>query len=209
MSFAAYHGLEPRPGEATPRGTIVPPWYIPHADTSLRVISPHGRHLGFTVGEVAVERRWAIDAEGRCMPQQDFEQMLLQWRIGQYQWSSPPRPAPDLTLEPIPMVESFVSRGPDPANAKRLCDITYPQKRESLLKVREPVVDQSLVADPRWAKAPSKATEPEPEPLVAEAPKPPKPDRKIAKIPCPDCGAMVGGVNGLRLHKRHKHKDAA
>lgn len=211
MSFAVYDASEPRPGDTTPRGVFVPPWYIPHPDLGVAVRGTNGQALGFVVGEVVPERRWAIGHDGRCVDQATFEPKLLEWRIGQFQWQNPPKPVPDLTLESIPTVEGFVSRGPDPANARRTVDLTAPVKRGGLLKKREPVVDDLLLNDPRWRAAPKKEDEPEP---VAEttgpAPKAEaKPKKQVVKIACPDCDQMVGGAQGLRLHRKHKHKDVA
>lgn len=212
MSFAVDYRPEPRPGEQTIRGAFVPPWYRPHADLGVSVKSQAGKMLGFVIGEVVVERRWAIQDDGRCMDQREFEVKLHDWRRGQFQWQMPPKPVPDLSFESIPSVEGFVSRGEDPANHKRLIDLTRPVKRTGLLRPVEPIVDETISRDPRWKVAPAKPPADEPVEAAAPAPAPapvpaPKPKKTVAKIPCPDCGHMVGGENGLRLHRKHKHKE--
>jgi hypothetical protein len=208
MSFAVYDVTQPRPGDQTPRGPFVPPWYIPHPDLSVDVRGSRGQRLGFTVAQVLPERRWAIAHDGRCVDQPAFEQKLLEWRIGQFQWLSPPKPVPDLTLEVIPTVEGFVSRGQDPANPRRTVDLTYPVERKGFLQKREPIIDESIAKDPRWKAAPQEDPKPIEE-QVQSVHKVVKMKKQLAKIACPDCDQLVGGAAGLRMHRKHKHKDIA
>lgn len=225
MSFATDLPLTPRPGDMTPRGMFVPPWYRPHENLDVDVIGTRGQRLGFKVGDVVPERRWAIGPDGRCMDPADFAPKLLDWRKGQFEWRFPPKPVPDLTLEAVPTVEGFVARGPDPANDRRLIDLSPLQPRVALLRPNEPVVDQGLAKDPRWKPAPKDAKDAalvdenarlraELEALKAQAAAPPAPverkPRTYAEMTCPDCGqGGLKGANGLRFHRKHKHKDVA
>lgn len=229
MSFAADYVAGPRPGEKTPRAMIVPPWYKPHADLSLPVVSSKGRPLGFTIGDVADERRWAIGPDGRCMDQADFQLKHDEFRLGQFDWDYPPQKRPpDITFafEARPTVEGFVSRGPDPADPKRLVDLTPQVVRLPVAATRQLVVDEAISKDPRWKIAPKdddKATALEAEVarlralLAASAadqapatPEPaPKQSRTYELLTCPDCGqGGLKGANGLRFHRNHKHKAA-
>lgn len=225
MSFAVDIATGPRPGELTPRNVFVPPWYKPHENLDVEVVGTTGKRLGFSVAEVVAERRWAIGPDGHCMKQPDFEKMLLDWRKGQFEWQVPPKRTPDLMFEPIPSVEGFVSRGEDPADRRRTIDLSPSTPRLGLLRKREPIVDESLTKDPRWKPAPAEEKADPRDELLAQmreeierlkaqaapvAVKPePKARKAVEKIPCPDCGAEVGGQNGLRLHRKHKHKETA
>ena len=227
MSFATDYHAGPRPGEKTPRRRIVPPWYKPHPDLSIEVKSSAGKPLGFTIGEVVVERRWAIHEDGRCMDPADFQPKLDEWRLGQFDWDYPPQKRPadiSFAFEARPTVEGYVSRGADPADESRLIDITRATQRKQILTPRLPVVDETLAKDPRWQPAPkedSKSSELEAEvarlraelsAAQAAPPAPEKPERKAKTyelLTCPDCGqGGLKGANGLRFHRNHKHKAA-
>jgi hypothetical protein len=223
MSFATDFQLGPRPGEMTPRNVFVPPWYRPHPDLEADVIGTRGQRLGFKVGDVVPERRWAIGADGRVMSQADFEPKLLDWRKGNFEWRFPPKPVPDLTLEGVPSVDAFVSRGADPADERRLIDLSPRTPRIGLLRPSEPIVDEALAKDPRWTLAPREekpATDASAEIArlkaeleamrAAPAPEPEKKARTYEMLTCPDCGqGGLKGANGLRFHRKHKHKDVA
>lgn len=212
MSFAADYIGEPRPGELTLRGVYVPPWYTPHADLGVEVKDSSGHRMGFQLGEVVVERRWAIHEDGRCLDQKRFEEKLHEWRLGQFRWQIPPKLPTDLSFSSIPSVEAYVARGPDPADPRRLVDITHPRPRTTLLQKREPIVDEALTKSPHWRPAP-KEEKPEPEaaaPVPEPEPVPKKPAREVTLLTCDLCGQEgLKGKNGLRFHKNHKHKDAA
>lgn len=217
MSFATDLPTGPRPGDLTIREVFVPPWYLPHENLETEVLhSSTGKRLGFTVGDVVPERRWAVGPDGRCVSQQIFEEKLDEWRQGQYRWQIPPKPVPDISFLPVPTVENFVARGEDPADTKRLIDLTAPQHRKALLQKREPVVDEVLLKSPHWKPAP-KAEKPDPaaelEALRAKVAeleaKPKKAPRAVELLSCDLCGQEgLKGKNGLRFHKTHKHKDA-
>jgi hypothetical protein len=211
MSFAvdSMGGYEPRPGEITERGVFVPPWYEGHKDLSL-IVTHEGKSQGYTVGEVAVERRWAIEPDGSLMEQSKFERGLQQWRFGQFDWQVPPVRRPDLSFDPVPAVRSWVARGPDPADGRRLVDLTFPIKRNAMLKKRE-VIDDRIMKDPRWRAAPVEEDDDTPEPPTPA----PKAKKKATKKPrplvtCDECGKDdIKGAQGLRLHKMRKHPAAA
>src|SRR5262245_41555602 len=125
MSFASDYRAEGQPGSLTPRGVFVPRWYKPHTDLALPVKSHDGqRELGFVIGDVAVERRWAIDPEGCVMEGHEFVDALTEWYIGQWKWKNPPQPPLPIDTSAFPSAEKYVSKGPDPANLKRLVPLT-------------------------------------------------------------------------------------
>ncbi len=82
MSFATDLELSESPGSMTPRGVFVPPWYKPHPDLSVEVRDTKGNGLGFTVGDVAVERRWAIGTDGQVVAGSLFIDKLTEWFAG-------------------------------------------------------------------------------------------------------------------------------
>lgn len=82
------------------RDSYVPAWYTPHADTSLSVIGPQGEIPGFKIADVLEERRWAIDAGGRCLPQEAFERLYKQFAEGF---------GARCEYDPVPHVLRFVS----------------------------------------------------------------------------------------------------
>jgi hypothetical protein len=148
------------PGTQTPRGPFIPPWYKPHADLDVPVLDARGNPLGFVIGQVAPERRWAIDSAGHVMHRNDFAERLTQWYEGQWRWLSPPRVPLDVSLGAFPLPEVFVSKGVDPRNATRLTDIrpAIPRgARASLgLATGERPVDPEALARAGWRPAPKR-----------------------------------------------------
>lgn len=155
MSFATDFSAEGQPGSITPRGVFVPPWYKPHTDLTIQVKSADGsRELGFTIGDVAVERRWAIDPEGCVMEKYPFRERLTEWYIGQWKWQSPPKPALPVDTSAYPSPEAYVAKGPDPSNPRRLIGLTKPNNRHAL--VTERPVDSAALSRAGWMPAPKK-----------------------------------------------------
>jgi hypothetical protein len=101
------------------RRAYVPAWYERHSDLSLPV-KYQGQPVGFTIGEVLPERRWAIRPDGELMMGADYPEGFRKLR-GQVC-------APDGTLvplervgkyisplvEPVPDVLDYVNAKPDP-----------------------------------------------------------------------------------------------
>jgi hypothetical protein len=185
----------------TPRGPFVPPWYEPHPDETLAVCDENGTPLGFTVGDVAPERRWVIGTDGRVMGIEEFHPMYRLWLEGQWQWQNPPERPQDVTFGWFPQPVTFVAKRVDPANPNRVCEITIRRPRQRKAGPRSderPVDAAALAASPGWAPAPKKDTA---EPDVAPDPTP------VGKaiLSCDDCGTTAKSPAGLAAHRRHKH----
>lgn len=103
------------------RLTYIPSWYRQHENLGLQVIDADDGDLGFTIGHVLPERRWAIDEAGRLIPQHIFETRYKQWceriltpagtvveikRFNKYF---------NVDLETVPGVDEFVDAKPDPS----------------------------------------------------------------------------------------------
>lgn len=155
MSFATDYNAEDRPGSLTPRGVFVPPWYQPHKQLNVEVKDSKGKSLGFTIGDVAVERRWAIDPEGNVLAGHEFVDKLTEWYIGQWQWRNPPQPSLPVDTNGYPSPETYVSKGPNPSNPRQLITLTLPNHRRANEAVERPVDPQQL-ARTGWAPAPKK-----------------------------------------------------
>jgi hypothetical protein len=122
------------------RGTYIPAFYAPHRDLSLPVLDANDGMLGFSIGQVLPERRWAIAEDGHLLPEGRFEQLYRQWiervfvpatgaivevrRLNKYF---------DVGLETVPPVDEFVDAKPDPSmpttnpNLIRFVPIGYEQ----------------------------------------------------------------------------------
>lgn len=156
MSFATDYMTEGQPGSITPRGVFVPPWYKPHSDVTVMVKSHDGkRTLGFTIADVAVERRWAIDAEGCVMEGHDFKAKLEEWYIGQWQWQNPPQRPLEVDAMAYPHPEMYVAKGPDPSNVRRLISLQPPVDRRDFTPSERPVNTEQLRRT-GWSPAPKK-----------------------------------------------------
>lgn len=116
MSFAPI-ATDTRPGEFTPWGTPVPTFYRPHADLTVTV-TKDGVSLGFTIGEVAADRRWAIRPDGEVIDQMEFADTLPNVWDDQYRLSgaSPQSHAGNA----IPRVENYVAWTQDDTRPDRL-----------------------------------------------------------------------------------------
>lgn len=155
MSFATDYRAEGQPGSITPRGVFVPPWYKPHTDLSLPVRSHDGtKELGFTIGDVAVERRWAIDPEGKVMEGHEFKDMLTEWYIGQWAWQHPPRQALPIDTNAYPTPECYVAKGPNPGNLRQLLTLGAPNHRHA--QPSERPVNAANLAKAGWTKKDTK-----------------------------------------------------
>jgi len=159
MSFATEIELTDRPGSLTPRGVFVPPWYKPHEDLDMPVVGTNGHKLGFTIADVAVERRWAIAPDGVVMPRNEFTDKLTEWYIGQWTWRNPPQPPLPIDTSAYPTPESYVSKGPDPGNARRLIGLILahqPKNPVAVAPSSERPVDPVALAKSGWRPAPKK-----------------------------------------------------
>lgn len=158
MSFATDYQAEGRPGSMTPRGVFVPPWYKSHEDLTTPVLDLHGKPMGFTVGQVCVERRWAIGPNGQVLAGHEFTDKLTEWYLGQWQWLNPPQaPLPIDTIS-YPTSENYVAHGPDPANPRRVVDLlpaNWRRKPDSSPPVSERPVDPTALAKAGWKPAPA------------------------------------------------------
>lgn len=151
MSFAVDYKQEGQPGSLTPRGVFVPPWYAPHKDLTIQVKSHDGtKELGFTIGDVAVERRWAIDTEGRVMEKYPFREKLTEWYVGQWKWQNPPQAALPVDTSSYPHPETYVAKGPNPSDPKRLIGLGKPSDRLAVLAERP--VDTASLARSGWSQ---------------------------------------------------------
>ena len=161
MSFATDYNKEGRPGTLSHRGIFITPWYKPHENLDLPV-TQHGKPLGFKIADVAVERRWAIDANGEVMDSREFIDRLTEWYIGQWSWQSPPMPPLQIDTCGYPTVDNFVAKGPDPANQARLRSLKLGGKRNwpgmtSRPDAERPVdVEQLSKPASGWKLAPKK-----------------------------------------------------
>ena len=157
MSFAADYKSEGAPGTRTARGVFVPPWYKPHEDLSVEVKSHDGsRGFGFTIGDVAVERRWAIAPDGRVMEGHEFTDRLTEWYIGQWAWNNPPQPPLPVDTSGYPTPENYVGKGPNPSNPRQLVHLHKPSRREPVQANERPVYPQQMARTPGWQAAPKK-----------------------------------------------------
>jgi hypothetical protein len=97
------------------RETYVPAFGAKHRDESLAVRGRNGKPLGFTVGDVLPERRFAIGENGQCLHERDFDALYLDWasRVcvpsGQIVAVASVNKYFDPKLEPIPNPEEFVN----------------------------------------------------------------------------------------------------
>ena len=72
----AYAVGELRPG-VEPK-MYIPAWYKPHSDLS-RHVTQNGESVGFRIGQVLPERRWAIQENGELLEQGDFERQYIRY----------------------------------------------------------------------------------------------------------------------------------
>lgn len=114
-------------------GAHIPSFYIQHEDPSGTVVTQDGvpipgvgdKKLGFTVADVAPERRWAITESGEVLPQHVFESKLLLTREEWFERVAKLKPPGDLKKETVKAVKDFVSVTPDPVNPARLIPIGF------------------------------------------------------------------------------------
>jgi len=114
-------------------GAHIPSFYSPHENPDQIVVKQNGipvpgvgeKKAGFTVADVAPERRWAIRPSGDLMPQHVFESHLLLARDEWFNEVEGVKPPGDLNKEVIPTVQAFVNKTPDPVNPKRLIPIGF------------------------------------------------------------------------------------
>lgn len=97
-----YAPQQNRPGVEA--GMYIPGWYREHSNTALPV-TRDGMPLGFSVGQVLPERRWAIDELGELLPQHEFEAKYKQYQAYMCRES-----AIDHEKEYIPQAAKFVDR---------------------------------------------------------------------------------------------------
>jgi hypothetical protein len=97
------------------RETYVPAFTPKHKNESAPVLSRKGEPLGFTIGEVLPERRFAIDTDGRCLDEREFEPMYFKWVSlvcapdGRIVSLASINKYFDPRLEPVPNPEDFVN----------------------------------------------------------------------------------------------------
>lgn len=127
-------------GEIIPeRNKVVPPWAKTIRDFSVTVKelvdgTPQEIPPGFTIGEVAPEYRWAVDADtGVIMDQATFQLQFEKWYNAHYTMRGA-----QVEGEPvnIPTVKSFVSRKVDPDHPSKVVPMTYDPNRPVLSKPR-------------------------------------------------------------------------
>jgi hypothetical protein len=147
------------------RNTVVPPWAPTIRDFNITVKVREGDEIreippGFTIGEVAPEYRWAIDADtGIIMDQPTFKQEFERWYAAHYTMQNPPVKVEGEALS-IPDVIDFVSRMVNPDDITKVIPIGT--------DLRRPVVsaprlmydrDGENPMDPEVAKAQAKVGE--------------------------------------------------
>jgi hypothetical protein len=162
LSFAPI-ATDTRPGEFTPWGTPVPSFYRPHADLTVTV-TKGGVSLGFTLAEVAADRRWAIGPDGEVLDQMEFADTLPRVWDDQYRLAgaNPQSHAGNA----VPRVENYVAWTQDDARPDRL----RPIARASSTKPAGPV-DTSPLVDVGALRAAGYTLVPTDKPVVAaEAP---------------------------------------
>jgi FtsP/CotA-like multicopper oxidase with cupredoxin domain len=196
LSFA-FAPNEFRPGDRTPWGTHVPTMYRPHASLETTV-TQNGRGLGFVVGQVAPDRRWAIGPDGELVDQTTFsEQIRLVWDE-QYRINGAMPSTHD--GNPVPRVEQYVSWTQDAVRPDRLAPLdrprlvlTAPGKPDT-----SPIVDTKALAAQGFAPVPAKE-EPQAETAAARAA---KPARKGMSLEAREAARA-------RMKARHEAKRAA
>lgn len=168
------------------REVYIPAWGNEHTNPNLTV-RQDGRSLGFTVGEMLPERRWAVGLDGELMNQRDFEDNLKRWRsyactrAGTVVAMGAVNKHFDPGLEGYPQVADFVDRHLD-AHGK-LVPLTYLKRL-------------AASQDPSDADVPigfSRVKAEEDEPEVAQKPEPAK---AVAR-----CGREVA-ANRMKNHVR-------
>lgn len=119
------------------RRGVLPSFYEPHRDLSLVVKNYDGIPLKseagrtFTIGEVLLERRWAVDAEGKCLRQDIFKNLMMRMYEETYKLAArdggPDNKAqiPPLEYESYPAVEAWVAKMADPNEPYRTVPMHY------------------------------------------------------------------------------------
>ena len=116
------------------RATYIPSWTPVFPDLTRHVCDQEGGDLGFSIGEVLPERRWAIEPSGRLLPEEQYEQLYKRWislvltPSGTLVRLSSQNKYFDANLESIPPADVFVDAKPDalmPEDATRTVPIRY------------------------------------------------------------------------------------
>lgn len=113
-------------------GAHIPSFYRMHEDPAGTLVTQNGvpipgvrGKLSFTVADVAPERRWAITESGEVLPQHVFESQLQLVREEWFAEVQKVKAPGDLSKEPIPTVQFYVSRTVDPTHPGRLIPIGF------------------------------------------------------------------------------------
>ena len=117
------------------RGEYVPAWYEPHTNPEKILVTYQGEPFagGFTVAEMPIEHRWAVQANGEVLPREEFQRCYIRWRDEWFQYASPEaragRPGRPPNWKPenehCPNVLDFVSLRPDPRDTSKLIQMDY------------------------------------------------------------------------------------
>lgn len=196
------------------RGTYIPRWYTPHGDPSRQVLDENDGDLGFTVGQVLPERRWAIAEDGHLLPQHQFEQRFKQWcervlapngaiieikRFNKYF---------NVDLETVPGVDEFVDAKPDASMPStkpehiRYVAINYdPMDAENGRRKIRPIYSHTgeRIGKEEAAEAPPVGFD-----AVAPKPKKAKADEPMETMPCGKEQKAKFRANHVRFCKRCK-----
>lgn len=144
------------------RGTYAPAWYLPHERPETIWVTQDGEDLGFTVADVAPERRWAIAASGALLPAHEFAEKHERWYRGYYQLRD--QAPDDPHVRPIPSVRSFVAKRVSPSDPSRLehivikADRALPTKRAMTAAQLVRAIESASVDEPTATAAPPRAT---------------------------------------------------
>lgn len=117
------------------RGDYIPDWYQPHANPEMTVVTQGGKPIGngFTVADMPIEHRWAVQENGEILPGDQFQKLYLQWREGWFLYASSEARRGEGGIpdnwkrenEHVPNVRNFVQLQVDPRDESKLIPMGY------------------------------------------------------------------------------------
>jgi hypothetical protein len=133
---AASIGMTPRMRDRiTPRRQHIPTWYDANSHPPGTTVKSNGVPLlgvtgkTFSVDEIPIERRWAVDAQGEVLPQDEFsgsyKRRILEWYDLMREENPSIRYEGSVEREYIPNVVQYVSVMVDPDEERQVVDMHY------------------------------------------------------------------------------------
>lgn len=117
------------------RGDYIPDWYKPHQSPETTLVTENGKPVGagFTVADMPIEHRWAVQEDGELLPGDQFHKLYLQWREGWFLYASPEARRGEGGIpdnwkrenEHVPSVRAFVQLQVDPRDESKLIPMGY------------------------------------------------------------------------------------